>query len=117
MRSFLSATFRWLPLLALAGCQQTPPAPLPELQIVRRLLDQGFRTASPPLTRPGYALIGDTRKLAVAAAEPIVPEVSCVPPWLAPSPRRLCTVTVPRDVAAAQTFILQQAPADKAPSA
>ena len=99
--------FLLLALIALAGCQQTPPAPPPDLQIVRRLLDQGFRTASPPFTRRGYTVIGETRKLAVAAADAVLPEVSCVPSSLSDSPRRPCTVTVPREVAPVQTIILE----------
>src|SRR5262245_58567280 len=96
-----------LALIALVGCQPQPPAPPPDLQIVRRLIDQGFRTASPPFTRRGYTVIGETRKLAVAAAEVVYPDVSCVPASLSTSPRRPCAVTVPREVAPVQTLILE----------
>src|SRR5262245_60087159 len=93
--------------VVLGGCHTEAPTPPPELRIVRRLIDQGFRTAPPPFTRRGFTVIGETRKLAVAAADPMVPEVSCVPASLSSSLRRPCTVGVPDSVSPIQTLILE----------
>src|SRR6476660_1014322 len=96
--------------LVLTGCQTESPPSAPELRIVRRLMDEGFRTASPPFTRRGYTAIGDTSRLAVAAADPVDLNVSCVPARQSTSVRRPCALSVPREVAPVQTLIVETAP-------
>ncbi|HWP65494.1 MAG TPA: sulfatase [Candidatus Limnocylindria bacterium] len=95
------------PLAALAGCSPTPPAPRQEYRVVRRLLDDGFRTAVPPLTHRGVETIADTRRLVVTAATEVEPAIVCPPP--AAGPKRLCRVSVPRDLPV-QTLIAETQP-------
>src|SRR5690242_5086876 len=94
----------------LSGCRGDPVQAPPELRIVRRLMDGGFRTSAAPFTRRGYTAIGETRKLAVAAADPVAPIVTCVPPKLSTSLQRPCVVSVPHEVAPVQTLIVETAP-------
>ena len=84
-------------LAALAvGCHAAPAPSVPELRVVRRFIDDRFRTAAPPFTHWGFESIAGVRKLAVAAVTPIEPSIVCMAPTESASPRRPCTVSVPR---------------------
>jgi arylsulfatase A-like enzyme len=80
---------------------------MPQLRVVRRLLDDGFRTAMPPFTHKGVESIAGVRKLAVAAVTSIHPSTVCMPPTESASPRRPCTVTVPRSESSVPALIVE----------
>jgi hypothetical protein len=92
-----------------AGCHGMRTPATPELRIVRRLLDDGFRTAAPPFTHGGFESIAGVRKLAVAAVTPIRPRMMCMPQTQSSSPRRPCTITVPSSKRSIPALIVETA--------
>lgn len=92
-------------LAAATSCHEVPSRPVPELRVVRRLLDDGFRTAAAPFTHRGVESLAGVRKLVVAAATPIDPSTVCLP--RSSSPTRPCTITVPRSTPAVPSLIVE----------
>ena len=97
-------------LAALAiGCREPSVPTAPELRIVRRLLDERFRTAAPPFTRGGFESVAGVRKPIVTTVVPITPSTVCMPTTQSTSPNRPCTITVPRSEEAVGALIVETA--------